>query len=157
MRKMQCLAVILSRVWCCPDTTVLRIHFTMQWRVGFSHPHDVQQSLLVTFHCASAHVAKFCLAPESISNNWWSAWILHGCRSNIPCRMRRIDGSGIPTFLSVSRALILPVDVLVTKSWHFVPQGHGPLLRLVCHFVDNSPNSRFFQNVVLYWISHSMK
>ena len=92
-------------------------------------------SVHMTFsnHCGlrsiyvSAHMAKFYIAPVSTSNNWWSAWILYRCRSNIPCR---IDGSEILVLLSASRALLLPVDVsrLPNLPWHFAQHGHGPLL-----------------------------
>ena len=88
----------------CSEKLTSYVHMTFSNQIGL---HSIY---------ASAHVAEFCLPPVSAGNNWWSACIFHGYRSNIPCRMRRIDSSVIPDLFSASWVLLLSVDVSAAKS-----------------------------------------
>ena len=105
------------------------------------------------FICASTLVKLF-LAPVSADNNWWSAWILYWYRSNIPCRIRQFNCSGIP-FSQLQENCYTCCDVSAAKSFKTpgdVLHGQSPLSRLVCHFVNDPANSLFIQIVLLNWV-----
>ena len=155
---MQWLGQIITKVWRLLDTTVLRIDFTMQWKVGFICHMTFSKHCGLSSICAIAYVAKFFLGSVSNGDNWRKALIFYRNRLKTPCRDVESTIPKSPFFSKLHEHYYFPLmPRLPNLPSHFVQHGRGPCSRIVHYFVDDPPNIPFPQHIVLISVSHAIK
>ena len=156
IRRMPWLVVVLTMVWSRPDTKVLRIDVTIQWKVGFFLPYDLQQPLWATFDLRQCPFSKV-LASTCICNVLTDK-VPGFCTDTDPKFRADYFKSTVPQPPFFSQLHEHCYSSLMSRlpniQWHIVPHEHGPLLIQVWHLVDDSWNSPFPQYVLLNSVSH---